>query len=161
LPSSRFITLLRIASFFLLAVVALPAARAQASPEEAIWDLEHSYWRYVEANDLSAYRNLWDENFLGWPGVSPEPVRKDHITDWITSQTQKSLAFKTIEFKPASIQVTGDLAVVCYWLTYKWQDKDGTATARTNRVFHTWIKTGRDWRIISGMSMPQTVTLAQ
>jgi ketosteroid isomerase-like protein len=157
----RFIALLCVASLFLLAAVALPTAHAQASPEQAIWDLEHSYWRYVEANNLSPYRNLWDENFLGWPSVSAEPVRKAHITDWITSRTQKGLTFTTIEFKPAGIQVTSDLAVVCYWLTYKWQDKDGSATAHTNRVFHTWIKTGKDWRIISGMSMPQTATPAQ
>jgi ketosteroid isomerase-like protein len=161
LPCSRLITLLRIASLFLLASVALPFAHAQANPEQTIWNLEHSYWSYVETNNLSAYRNLWDDHFLGWPSVSSEPVRKNHITDWITSQTQKRLTFKTIEFKPASIQVTGDLVTACYWITYKWQDKDGTATARSVRVIHTWIKTGKDWRIISGMSMPQTVTPAQ
>jgi ketosteroid isomerase-like protein len=161
LPISRFITLARIAFCFLLTAIALPSIHAQAKPEQTIWTLEHDYWRYVETNNLSAYRNLWDENFLGWPGVSPEPVRKDHITDWITSQTKKDLTFKTIEFKPASIQVTGDLGVVCYWLTYKWQSKDGTATARTNRVFHTWIRTEQGWRIISGMSAPQPVTSAQ
>src|SRR3954464_2362459 len=72
-------------------------ARAEASPDDkTLWDLERAYWRYVEANDLAAYSDLWHKDFVGWPSVSSTPVHKDHITDWITSQTQKGLAFKTV-----------------------------------------------------------------
>src|SRR5882724_9530226 len=68
-----------------------PTTPAQASSDEhTIWNLEHAYWRYVETNDLTAYSSLWHEDFLGWPSVSSSPVRKDHITDWITSQTSKA-----------------------------------------------------------------------
>jgi ketosteroid isomerase-like protein len=122
--------------------------------EEAVWKLERAYWHYVQDNDLSAYANLWHKNFLGWPSVSETPARKDHITDWITSQTAKGLAFKADEFRPASIQATGEIVVACYWMTYEWKDKDGKGEARTIRVIHTWLKDGKDWRIIGGMSMP-------
>src|SRR5579883_1211362 len=56
-------------------------------PSEAqiLWNFEHTYWQYVEENDLTAYRKLWHKDFLGWPYVSEAPVHKDHITDWITS----------------------------------------------------------------------------
>ena len=123
--------------------------------EETLWNLERAYWRYVQDNDLPAYSNLWHERFLGWPSVSSTPVHKDHITDWITAQTSKGLVFKTDELKPASIQVTGDAAMVCYWITFKWVDKAGTGQARTLRITHAWLKTGGDWRIIGGMSMPE------
>jgi hypothetical protein len=95
---------------------------------------------------------------LGWPSVSAAPVHKDHITDWITSQTSKGLAFKTGEFKPAAIQVTEDVAVASYWITFKWLDKDGNGTANTIRITHAWLRTGNDWRIIGGMSMPEPDT---
>src|SRR5690349_15643127 len=109
-----------------LLVATGPAFPAEPSPDEqTLWDLEHAYWRYVETNDLVAYAKLWHKDFLGWPYVSSAPVRKDHITDWITSQTVKGLAFKTGEFKPAGIQVTGQVAFACYWITFKWVDKDG------------------------------------
>src|SRR5207248_3626711 len=69
---------------------------SQASgDEQTLWNLERAYWRYVEHNDLAAYSDLWHKDFLGWPSVSSAPVRKDHITDWVTSQTAKGLAFKT------------------------------------------------------------------
>jgi len=123
--------------------------------EQTIWNLERAYWRYVEDNDLAAYSELWHDNFLGWPSVSPTPVRKDHITDWITSQTSKGLAFKSGEFKPAAIQVSGDVAFVCYWITLRWVDKDGAGASHTLRITHAWVRSGKNWRIIGGMSMPE------
>src|SRR4051812_28131450 len=93
--------------------------------EQTLWNLERAYWRYVEKNDLAAYSDLWHKDFLGWPSVSSAPVRKDHITDWITSQTAKGLVFKAGEFKPAALQVTGDVAFACYWITFRWVDTHG------------------------------------
>src|SRR6266550_2485174 len=101
----------------LLAAAQLAFSSVPSDDQQTLWNLEHAYWQYVEKNDLGGYSNLWHEDFLGWPSVSSAPVRKDHITDWITSQTSKGLAFKAGEFKPAGIQVTGDVAFACYWVT--------------------------------------------
>jgi ketosteroid isomerase-like protein len=131
------------------------ASEQVSNNEQTVWNLEHAYWDYVQANNLAAYVNLWHKNFLGWPAQSASPVGKDHITDWITSQTAKGLTLKSIEFKPARIQVTGDVAEACYWITFKWLDKDGNGAAHTLRITHTWLKDGKDWRIIGGMSMPE------
>jgi ketosteroid isomerase-like protein len=133
-----------------------PAPPPSAAEEQAVWDLEHSYWHYVEINDLTSYRNLWHADFLGWPRMNPAPVGKDHITDWITSQTAKGLTFKMVEFKPAALRVTGNTAVACYWATSKWVDRNGAGEADTARIIHTWVKTGKEWQIIGGMSMTET-----
>jgi hypothetical protein len=139
---------------FLATVQAL--APGTSSDEQTLWNLEHAYWQYVEKNDLAAYSDLWHKDFLGWPSVSSSPVRKDHLTDWITSQTSKGLAFKAGEFKPAEIQVTRDVAFACYWITFRWVGKDGEGEAHTLRITHAWLRTGPDWRIIGGMSMPES-----
>ena len=137
---------------------ALSAEESNTAPasgdEQTLWNLERAYWRYVE-NDLAAYSDLWHTDFLGWPSVSSAPVRKDHITDWITSQTSKGFSFKTVAFKPAAIRVTGDVAFVCYWVTFRWVDKAGKGATHTLRITHAWIRSGKDWRIIGGMSMPE------
>jgi len=141
----------------LIAFVALPLqAQARASEDEqAVWKLEHSYWNYVQDNDLPAYLALWHKAFVGWPSVSAMPVHKDHITDWISAQTSKGMKFKTIEFKPAAIQVDGDVAVTYYWITFEWLDKDGKGATHTLRVTHTLLRDGKDWHIIGGMSMQE------
>ena len=113
-----------LAGSFLICTAGNLDARS-SDDEQTLWKLEHDYFRYVETNDLTAYSSLWHEKFLGWPSVSAAPVHKDHITDWITTQTSKGLAFKLVEFKPASIQVTGDIGVTCYWVTYKYLGADG------------------------------------
>ena len=126
---------------------------ARPDGEQVIWDLEQVYWRYVQANDLESYRSLWHKEFVGWPAVSAAPVRKEHITDWITSQTAQGRTFEFIELKPAAIQMHGDLAVVYYWSTYKWVDNNGVGAARRTRVTHTWVRNGKDWQIVGGMSL--------
>jgi hypothetical protein len=128
---------------------------------QAVWKLEHAYWRYVEKNELSDYRKLWHKNFLGWPSVSTMPLRKDQITDWITSHTSKGLTFKTVEFRPAGLQATGDIVVACYWVTYRWLDHDGKGPMHTVRITHAWVKKGKGWQIISGMSMPEAVSCSK
>jgi ketosteroid isomerase-like protein len=147
---------------FGIAVSAERAVPSQGSPDEqAIWNLERAYWRYVENNDLTAYRALWHQDFLGWPSVSATPVRKDHITDWITLQTTQGSTFKSVELKPGAIQVTGNVAFACYWITFKWLNKQGNGAPHTLRITHAWLKTGKDWRIIGGMSMPEPETAAR
>ena len=153
----RFIAVL--AAFLFLAGATL-ATKPPTSPnltedEQVIWNKEHAYWRYVEKSDLTSYANLWHENFLGWPSVSAAPVRKDHITDWITNQTSKGLTFKVGALKPADLQVTGNVASCSYWVTLAWVDKKGKGPPSIIRITHTWLKTDEEWRIISGMSMPE------
>jgi len=45
--------------------------------------------------------------------------------------------------------------VVCYRITFNWLDKDGKGAAHTSRITHAWLRTGNDWQIIGGMSMPE------
>lgn len=148
--------------FFLLVAVLfvpVPGTSQTSESEQALWKLEHAYWDYVQDNDLPSYLGLWHKDFLGWPSVSASPVRKDHITDWITTQTSKGLTFKKGEFKPAAIQVLHDtMAVTYYWITYKWSDKNGAGATRTVRVTHTWLKDEKGWHIIGGMSMPEAAS---
>lgn len=155
----RLCVIANVLGLFTIAAVTLSSevvtASRASSDEQTLWNLEHAYWRYVENNDLAAYSDLWHKDFLGWPSVNSAPVHKNRITDWIISQTSKGLTFKSVEFKPAAIQVTGDVASVCYWITFRWLDKDGNGTAHTLRITHAWLRTGNDWRIIAGMSMPE------
>jgi ketosteroid isomerase-like protein len=139
-----------------VALCALQCFAQQSADERAIWKLENSYWEYVKAEDLTSYRALWHPNFVGWPSVSAEPVRKDHITDWITSNTAKGRHLAGYSLKTADTQTTGQLIVVYYWVTFAWLDKSGAREPHTLRVTHTWIKTDKGWQIISGMSSPET-----
>jgi ketosteroid isomerase-like protein len=141
-------------------IVALTAsatvfAQDAARDEAQIWQLEKAYWEYVKANDLEKYRALWHENFVGWPFVSRAPVRKDHITDWITANTSKGITLQSYSIEQLAIQVTGDIAANYYGINFAWANGAG-AEVRSDRmrIAHTWIRTNGKWQIIGGMSSP-------
>jgi ketosteroid isomerase-like protein len=140
-------------------VVVLLAASLSVAPAtadtEKLWSLEKAYWEYVQANDLQKYRSLWNTDFLGWPYVSPEPLRKDHITDWITAHTSKGESLKSYDLEPLATQVTGNIATTTYRVRLIWADKAGAGPPSTIRIIHTWVRNDGDrWQIISGMSAP-------
>ncbi len=93
---------------------------AQSSDNGKIWCLEHDYWRFVQAGDMTKYRALWHENFVGWPSSEPNPARKAHITDWYDNFVRQGLKLKSFEIDPLEFQVTGPVAVVHYRIRYLW-----------------------------------------
>jgi uncharacterized protein DUF4440 len=143
------------ATIFFLALAASAFGQTSAKEETQIWQLEKAYWEYVKANDLEKYRALWHENFLGWPFVNPAPVRKDHITDWITANTSKGVKLESYSIEQLAIQVTDEIATNYYRINATWAISAG-AEVKTDRlrITHTWIRTRGTWQIIGGMSSP-------
>ena len=150
--------MLRIITLY-LALTATALGQNSAKDETRVWELEKAYWEYVKADDLEKYRALWHENFVGWPFVSPAPVRKDHITDWITSKTSKGITLQLYSIDQLAIQVTGAVAMDYYRIKATWADSTG-AEVRTDglRVTHAWTRTHGAWQIIGGMSSPVNAT---
>jgi ketosteroid isomerase-like protein len=139
----------------LLALTTVAFAHDSAKDEAEVWNLEKAYWEYVKANDLEKYRALWHEDFVGWPLVSSAPLRKDHITDWITANTSKGVKLQSFAIEQLAIRATGDIAINHYRIKANWAAGEA-AEARTDalRITHTWIRTGDTFQIIGGMSAP-------
>ena len=135
-------------------LLAAPLLAAQpAANEKEVWSLEDNYWRYVQANDLEHYRTLWNGDFLGWPLASPEPVHKDHITDWITAHTSVGESLKSYDLERLAAQASGEYATVAYRVRLTWVDKSGVEKPGSLRVIHTWLRSAdHKWQIISGMA---------
>ncbi len=130
-------------------------AGSPPADEKAVWSLEDRYWRYVQTDDMEGYRTLWHRDFLGWPLSSPEPVRKQHITDWITAHTSKGESLKSFELEHLAAQSTGNNVTVTYRVRMRWADKGGAERPSSLRVIHTWLRgTDGQWQIISGMAAP-------
>jgi ketosteroid isomerase-like protein len=146
-------------AFFAVVLVlcALTSFAQQSADEKSVWDLEHTYWEDVKALDLKSYLELWHPNFVGWPSVSPQPVHKDHITDWMTAISSRGLHLKSYKLEPSASQAMGNIVVNYYWITMVWADKDGHGDPQTLRVTHTWLKDDQGWRIVGGMSAGEPV----
>src|SRR6476469_8375639 len=108
----------------IVAVTAAAFAGGSDKEQAQIWNSEKAYWEYVKGNDLEKYRALWHENFVGWPFVSSAPLRKDHITDWITSNTSKGVKLQSYSIEQLAIHVTGDIAINHYRIKATWAASD-------------------------------------
>lgn len=51
--------------------------------EQAVWQLEKDYWRFVSAGDVDSYVKLWHDDFVGWPCFEMNPARKGDIGKWV------------------------------------------------------------------------------
>jgi ketosteroid isomerase-like protein len=143
------------AALLLLTLTATGLAQDLAKDEQNIWNLEKAYWDYVKANDLEKYRALWHQDFVGWPSISAQPVHKDRITDWMTSNTSKGMKLQSYSIEQLALKVTGEIAVDHYRIKMNWSGSEATpAKTDTLRIMHTWIRTHETWQIIGGMSAP-------
>lgn len=139
----------------LIALTTAAFALGSASDDTQVWNLEKAYWEYVKANDLEKYRALWHNDFVGWPTSSSTPLRKDHITDWITKSTSKGVKLQSYTIEQLAIKVTGAIAIDHYRIKMVWVGSRPTdSNTEVARITHTWIKTGNTWQIIGGMSAP-------
>jgi ketosteroid isomerase-like protein len=147
--------MLRMTSPLLVVLVAAAFGQGTSNDESQVWNLEKAYREYVKTNDLEKYRALWHEDFLGWPFVNSDPLRKDHITDWITINTSKGIKLQSYSIEQLAIQITGDIAINDYRIKMNWaNDHEGETRTDVMRITHTWIRIHGTWQIIGGMSAP-------
>ena len=129
-----------------------------AADEKAVWNLEESYWKYVKNNDVKGYSTLWDENFVGWPGFSSEPVGKASIGDWIAPLHKNPAEKYDYELTRKAVRSFGDVVAVHYLVHDFYRSASTGEIVRQldqYRITHTWKRKGNTWLIITGMSSAQ------
>ena len=127
--------------------------------EQAVWQLEEDYWRYVKEQDLGRYLALWDERFVGWPSSSGTPMGKANITDWMAPLRADPARVFDYELNKEAVRSFGDIVVTHYLAWYVFRDVNtrGVLERTPLRITHTWRRHGDSWQIIAGMSAPHTV----
>ena len=144
-------------SLFLLFILfpSLAFAGEMTADEQAVWQLEENYWKYVKAVDLEGYRTLWDERFVGWPSSSPQPLGKENITDWIVAMFEENEGNYSYELKRMAVRSFGDIVVAHYLVTEFFHDEESGELLKQDgpfRITHTWKRKDDSWQIVTGMS---------
>jgi ketosteroid isomerase-like protein len=139
----------------LLLSCAVSAADLNAD-EQAVWQLEEAYWRYVQAGDVDSYLTLWHPNFVGWPCYSSEPADVNKIGGWVQEIRDNHWKL-TYQLRPRAVRATGNVATALYAAEYVTDYGDGTRSGAGiwRKFTHTWMKTDGRWQIITGMCAAQ------
>lgn len=132
----------------LLAGVLIRTGSAASDEAAAIWAGEEAYWRYVQAHDNNGFRSLWADDFVGWPIVQQRPIHKSDIQ--LTSGSMNTVI--SYELHRESVDMHGPVGITFYRVTVHRRTEDGSESTVTNRLTHTWMKQGKVWQIVGGMS---------
>lgn len=67
----------------ILLVSTMALSQNSESDNNDVWQMEEQYWDYVQKNDTISYKNLWHENFMGYPSLGDGVSVKSKIATWI------------------------------------------------------------------------------
>ena len=123
------------------------------------WQMEERYWDYVQKNDTVVYKELWHDQFIGYPSFGNGVSNKDKIAIWIPELHQdSSLAFSYKLYKKA-VNVIEGVVIVFYDADEIWTDKENNVVKKvTLKVTHTWRKDNDRWLILGGMAANKNST---
>ncbi len=139
-------------SSLLLATLPAAAAEEDFSPvQKDVWALEEAYTRYVEAENLEAYVDLWHPDFVAWPKGLEKPTGRETLEKFIRDFFDGyEPSFYRVE--PMAVEVHGKVAIVHYVSTWEARDAEGAKVGSTDRITHVWVKKRGKWKLIGGTS---------
>jgi len=149
-----FIHLLSV-TLVLLPFVSLELRSQEMSQEQKeVWGMEEQYWHYVQSRDVEGFSTLWHDGFRGWPATSQTVITKDSVTGWILTAKKNGYVMTSCLLHPKSVQLFDNVAIVLYAVSYVWKHNDGSleGTGRWFKIIHSWMRVGKEWKIIGSLS---------
>ncbi|HYL61901.1 MAG TPA: nuclear transport factor 2 family protein [Candidatus Methylomirabilis sp.] len=143
----------------LLLTLCIPARAQKASAlvgsAAEICAQEEAYWKYVQAHDADRWTALWSDDFVGWPMSKAHPVGKaGGVSDFKSGKSFGRVL--SYQLQRESVDIHGSIGITFYRAIVRVRNDDGTESTSTVRLTHTWMKQGRVWRIVGGMSAPDS-----
>ena len=136
------------ASLLLCATPVFSQLTSMTPAQKEVWSGELRYCDALMKHDLEAYMSLWDETFIGWPGMLAAPTNKAGIRQDVSKSIAEDMQCTST---PMAINVFGDFANTYYLIRTTRTDAGGKTTAGAARITHTWRRSDGAWKIVGGM----------
>ena len=82
--------------------------------ESKAWEMEERYWEYVQDIDTISYKDLWHDDFIGYPSFGDGVSNKSKIAIWIPDlHKDPDLKFSYKLYKKA-VNAIEEVVVVFY-----------------------------------------------
>jgi ketosteroid isomerase-like protein len=142
---------LAVALGFIGASPVIAAERDWTPVESHIWELERSYLRHLQVEDLPGLADFWHHEGVAWPSHAARPSSASAGRASLATLLE-SIRIDSFELHPLMIRVIGNVAVVHYRLDWEIEDADRSRSTASFRIAHTWLEESGRWRIVGGMS---------
>lgn len=131
----------------------VPTTMVKAVMEDEAWHMEVLYWEYVQKIDTVAYKTLWHEDFIGYPGFGDGVSDIGRIASWIPDlHKNPDLTFSYTLYKKA-LNALEDVVIVFYDADEIWTNNQNQVVRKeTYKITHTWKNVDGKWVILGGMA---------
>ncbi|MEL4455268.1 nuclear transport factor 2 family protein [Lutimonas vermicola] len=128
--------------------------------ENEVWRMEELYWDYVMKNDTIAYKNLWHNDFTGYPSFGDGVSDKSKIASWIPELHEDKSRIYSFKLYRKAVNSIADVVIVFYDFDQILTDEQNNVLEKkTFKITHTWKKFGNTWLILGGMAADKTERL--
>lgn len=147
----------RCAAALVLASFALAAMPGHSGPttsdEALLWSYEQSIYAGRAAGSFAFYVDHADPDYAGWPPQFIAPIGRSELIEG--AKLQAGRTGEKIELHKDLIRLAdkGRVALVFY-TTHRTRRSDGTAVDESYENIHVWLRRGKGWQIVGGMSRP-------
>lgn len=121
--------------------------------EEKIWAEELAYFTNLYSADYEGVLALTHEQFLGWPSSSAHPIDAVGSANFMKKLIKKPVKCN-IKIEREGIRILNNIALTQYIIRVSFEGTNG-GKATQSRITHTWIKEGKNWKLLGGMSYDQ------
>ena len=139
-----------IAVFLIMSIISWPAISSSqewSSEQQEVLAVTEKMLDYWAERDLEGYMSCLHDNFMGWFGPDPFPNTKETLRE-TESQTLMNQKIHHYRFKPISVTITDNVAIVnLYYIAIR-EDENGKITNNT-KATETYIKKNGEWLMLA------------
>lgn len=116
--------------------------------ESNLLTIINDQWAAEQDGDEDAVKDMLHRDFYGWSDRSPVPQDRRSTLKW--SEVQRKIG-RVISFEifPLNIIVSGDTAVVHYYYTTAFANKDGETEMSNGRYTDVLVRSGDSWKFLA------------
>lgn len=130
----------------------LPTISKEQLENEA-WQMEEKYWDYVQKIDTVSYKNIWHDDFVGYPSFGGGVGDKSKVASWIPGLHEDPKLKFSYKLHRKATNAIDDVIIVFYDADQIWTDHENNIVKKETLKFtHTWKKYNGNWLILGGMA---------
>ncbi|MEM7431837.1 MAG: nuclear transport factor 2 family protein [Pseudomonadota bacterium] len=131
-----------------LALSNVTYAQDALDDESNLLTIINDQWAAEQDGDDDAIRDMLHRDFYGWTSRSPVPQDRRSTLKW--SDVQREIGrVVSFEIFPLNIIVSGDTAVVHYYYTTAFKNKDGKTEVTNGRYTDVLVRSDESWKFLA------------
>ncbi|MEN8193730.1 MAG: nuclear transport factor 2 family protein [Bacteroidota bacterium] len=120
----------------------------ELSPKQReVWENVQNYTKLIMKNDVKKFLDYFHNNYSGWNYYDLLPVKKSDVKNELWHLSRREIT--SYKITPVAINVFKEVAVIHYYYSVVYKDKDGNDKTKSGRNTDVLLKQKNKWLLIA------------